>query len=691
MDINKMLREARQKKLSGRDIVTSPEFIEFSRKQMSTMLKKQVSLDIQVDLSPEAPVAFTTGSYVFMNAANPVSEFYVDPVSQVLAFCGIRFHETAHILYLDFDGEKKALDTIFSGKFYGAEPETETLEEDDALEELKDAMKAYPAIFKKVYAEISNIISDPHDEAKIIDRYGGFVEECLDFSTCSLMTTCPSVEQQERNVKAGKLTELQMMFNLMLQYIRWGSVHFVNEKTEEKSAYLNDIYDLSKEIFVAKSTDKTEEKFSVMNRMVLKFWPYLKKELENQQNNSGNNGQQNQNPQSGGQNQQNNQQNQSQQPLTEQQIQNIMNQLSQAAKEAGTSQQASGKSSKEAKAAQKPQQSGQSQQSQQPQPQQSRKKPDMNKQASESAKAVIQEIQSNVQNRLAQEKVEAEIARALNSELSVPSESSTHKGIQVTVKRSLGVNQSDVSDYKAKMRDLAPYSRKLQKEMKDYFRNLSMDDKRHGLHAGKFEARNAYKLDKRTFYKKKDPEIPTMAIAVVIDTSGSMGGERLAAAKKAAMLLCDFSDGLDIPTFVVGHSAIGDREVEMTVVADFDKVTNNDKYRISKLTAHGCNRDGLVLEKVIARLEKRPEEIKMCFIISDGTPNHNSYGGEEAYKDISRIVSLARRHGVEVFAAAVGEDKKQIQEIYSGNRFLDISDLSRLPQLMLKIVKKRFY
>ena len=84
----------------------------------------------------------------------------------------------------------------------------------------------------------------------------------------------------------------------------------------------------------------------------------------------------------------------------------------------------------------------------------------------------------------------------------------------------------------------------------------------------------------------------------------------------------------------------------------------------------------------------RPEKIKLLFIISDGQPNDQEYYGETAYEDIRSIVKDARRNGIEVVAAAIGDDKAQIEEIYQEG-FLDISDLSRLPKLMTNLVKRR--
>ena len=179
-----------------------------------------------------------------------------------------------------------------------------------------------------------------------------------------------------------------------------------------------------------------------------------------------------------------------------------------------------------------------------------------------------------------------------------------------------------------------------------------------------------------------------MAISVLVDHSGSMQGDRIETAMKASMLLYDFARGLDIPISIAGHRSSTGYEVDYIMYTDFDDISGNDKYRIAKMSAAGNNRDGMALNIAAGLLDKRPEQVKLLIIISDGRPNHTNYGGEAAAKDIQEIIRNCKRKGIEVIAAAIGDDKENIQAIYQ-DEFLDISDLSKLPKIMTNIVKKR--
>ena len=77
----------------------------------------------------------------------------------------------------------------------------------------------------------------------------------------------------------------------------------------------------------------------------------------------------------------------------------------------------------------------------------------------------------------------------------------------------------------------------------------------------------------------------------------------------------------------------------------------------------------------------------MLIVISDGQPADYGYGGESAEKEMQQICREYRKKGLTIFAAAIGNDKKNIHRIYKEG-FLDISDLSKLPKLMVGLIKK---
>lgn len=162
-------------------------------------------------------------------------------------------------------------------------------------------------------------------------------------------------------------------------------------------------------------------------------------------------------------------------------------------------------------------------------------------------------------------------------------------------------------------------------------------------------------------------------------------------ARSASIILHDFCKGLDIPVAIYGHSEFDD--VELYAYAEFDSIDNKDQYRLMDMSARCGNRDGAALRYAAERLMTRPEAIKLLIIISDGQPAGENYYGTEAEADLRGIKKEYTAKGIQLFAAAIGSDKPNIQRIY-GDGFLDITNLEKLPvnlgKLIIRQIKNKY-
>ena len=182
-------------------------------------------------------------------------------------------------------------------------------------------------------------------------------------------------------------------------------------------------------------------------------------------------------------------------------------------------------------------------------------------------------------------------------------------------------------------------------------------------------------------------ETPQLSVALLLDESGSMYGDRVTYARAAAIILYDFCTNLGIPVMVYGHSTDWDDTVELYSYAEFDTYDNADKYRIMDVSARSSNRDGAALRFVAERLAARTEDVKILILVSDGQPAANGYIGTAAEEDLRGIKQEYKRKGILFIAAAIGDDKENIQRIY-GESFLDITDLEELPAKLTAVVKR---
>ncbi len=201
-----------------------------------------------------------------------------------------------------------------------------------------------------------------------------------------------------------------------------------------------------------------------------------------------------------------------------------------------------------------------------------------------------------------------------------------------------------------------------------------------------------YNPEKRIFCNLEVRKKVNTAVALLIDMSGSMLGKRMEQARLCALCLYEFCKSAGIPVLIYGHHTdklyrrVQNETVYLHSLAEFDS-DYKDKYRIAGMKAGGCNRDGAAISFVGEKLAKRPEKIKLFFLISDGFPNATCYNGKQAEEDLMKIKEKLEKKRVTMLTAAIGEDKEAIQRIYQEG-FLDISDLEQLPYLLPKQILK---
>ena len=137
---------------------------------------------------------------------------------------------------------------------------------------------------------------------------------------------------------------------------------------------------------------------------------------------------------------------------------------------------------------------------------------------------------------------------------------------------------------------------------------------------------------------------------------------------------------------ITGHTA-SSAHVELYSYSDFNSVDKKDRYRLMDMSARWCNRDGAALRFVAEKLSKQPSDVKLLFIICDGQPNDDGYSGTAAEADLRGIKQEFTRKGVQIYAAAIGDDRDKIERIY-GNGYLDITDLNQLPIMLTQLISK---
>lgn len=210
---------------------------------------------------------------------------------------------------------------------------------------------------------------------------------------------------------------------------------------------------------------------------------------------------------------------------------------------------------------------------------------------------------------------------------------------------------------------------------------------RNRYYGTRFHAETIARKDFRNFSQKVNlEEAPSLSVGVVIDESGSMGGQKCQVARKMAIMLYEYCELMDVSLSIYGHSTNGSA-VTLYPYTDFEQNFPDDKFRLANISSRNSNRDGYALRFMYHRLIDQPTEYKLLIIVSDGQPAHRDYYGSGAFADLRDIAKMCEKNDVILLAAAIDEDKEEIMTAYGKQHFLDITDLERLPVKMTSIIK----
>lgn len=308
---------------------------------------------------------------------------------------------------------------------------------------------------------------------------------------------------------------------------------------------------------------------------------------------------------------------------------------------------------------------------------------------SNTVEAEMERLLDTMAEKTVCQELEQDRLRELNQEAQSISYGDIHKGVAIRVNRMTEVPPEMVTQYNAIAGPLLAISKQLQKSLLRQLRDQQRGGKQTGLLMGRrLDAHALFRNDGKVFTKNALPsQPPEMAVGLLLDESGSMcSQDRATYARASAIILYDFCQALRVPVMVYGHST-GASGVELYSYSEFDTIDQEDKYRLVDISARESNRDGAALRFVAERLSHRPEELKLLILVSDGQPADTGYYGTAAEEDLRGIQQEYRRKGILFVAAAIGDDKENMERIY-GDSFLDITDLHQLPVKLTQVVKR---
>ena len=268
-----------------------------------------------------------------------------------------------------------------------------------------------------------------------------------------------------------------------------------------------------------------------------------------------------------------------------------------------------------------------------------------------------------------------------------------HDGVAMRVHRIADVKDEHVDAYNEISGELRKISKKLQKSVLQKLQDKRTGGKMTNLMLGRrIDVHALPRGDGHVFYKSVLPnDTPELAVGLLLDESGSMSSrDRATYARSTAIILHDFCQSLRIPNMIYGHStgySSSGSCVDLYSYVEFDQIDRNDGYRLTDISSRGSNRDGAALRYVAECLSKRPEDVKILILVSDGQPADFGYSGAAAEDDLRGIMQEYQRKSILFIAASIGDDRDNLKRIY-GDAYMDITDLNKLPVLLADVIKQ---
>lgn len=187
------------------------------------------------------------------------------------------------------------------------------------------------------------------------------------------------------------------------------------------------------------------------------------------------------------------------------------------------------------------------------------------------------------------------------------------------------------------------------------------------------------------YIREGEVRTDSVCVGVLIDESGSMRGSKILAAKDSAILLNEALGSLPkVELFIYGHS--GDiRHSGCTEVTVYRENKFSPKYSLGSVRARMQNRDGIAILETASRIRKQTKNHVLLFVLSDGEPAADGYGGDSAIKHTRECVKKVEAMNFTVIQVCIdtGYDPASMFK-----HWVILNDMSRLALDLGRTIKK---
>jgi nitric oxide reductase NorD protein len=212
-----------------------------------------------------------------------------------------------------------------------------------------------------------------------------------------------------------------------------------------------------------------------------------------------------------------------------------------------------------------------------------------------------------------------------------------------------------------------------------------------------FASRRAGRLPTDRLYLTDRPRRREVAVAFLIDTSGSTdawvsGGRRvLDLEKEATLVFCEALEALGDQYAIYAFASRGARQVHVRRVKGFTEAYGVIvRQRIAGLHTQAYTRLGAPIRHLSAHLSRQRARLRLLFLLSDGKPNdEDAYEGKYGIEDTRQAVAEARLQDIHLFCLTMDRQGSiDLPHMFGPHGYSILWDLTQLPYRLPELYRR---
>jgi nitric oxide reductase NorD protein len=205
------------------------------------------------------------------------------------------------------------------------------------------------------------------------------------------------------------------------------------------------------------------------------------------------------------------------------------------------------------------------------------------------------------------------------------------------------------------------------------------------------DAKDGREMSDRLFVRMHRAE-RNIAVAFLVDMSGSTKGWINEAEREALILLCEALELLGDRYAIYGFSGTTRKRCELFRIKTFDEPYGDEvKARISGIRPQEYTRMGFALRHMTKLLNQVEAKTRVLVTLSDGRPDDyfDVYRGQYGIEDTRMALQEAARTGIHPFCVTLDRDARDyLPHMYGAARYIILDDVRQLPVKVTDIYRR---